>query len=145
MLANLLSSPTISFLTVGAGVVCTFLLGTWTPLLTALLVVQFADVVTGFMAGGKDRDISSSTFFAGLKKKVGMWILLILANVVDVTFLGGVPVLKSAVSGFLVAGEGLSLVENLGRIGVPIHPKIKQLLTQLRDENSDLKIEKGED
>lgn len=109
--------------------------GTWLPLMTALLVIQAADIVTGFMVGGKKKEISSATFFDGLKKKVGMWMLIVLANILDVTFLGGVPVLKSAVCTFLLAGEGLSLVENAGLLGAPVPQFIKDYLEKLRDDS----------
>lgn len=103
--------------------------------MTALLVIQAADIATGVLVGGKDKDISSRAFFDGLKKKVGMWVLIILANVLDVTFLGGVPVLKSAVCTFLLAGEGLSLVENAGLLGVPVPTFITSYLEKLRDDS----------
>lgn len=109
--------------------------GTWLPLMTALLVIQAADIVTGFMVGGKKKEISSATFFDGLKKKVGMWMLIVLANILDVTFLGGVPVLKSAVCTFLLAGEGLILVENAGLLGAPVPQFIKDYLEKLRDDS----------
>lgn len=109
--------------------------GTWLPLMTALLVIQAADIATGVMVGGKKKEISSTSFFDGLKKKVGMWVLIILANVLDVTFLGGVPVLKSAVCTFLLAGEGLSLVENAGLLGAPVPEFIKSYLEKLRDDS----------
>lgn len=110
--------------------------GTWLPLMTAVLVVQAVDILTGVLVGGQKKEISSTSFFDGLKKKVGMWILIILANVLDTTFLGGVPVLKSAVCTFLIAGEGLSLIENAGLLGVPIPPFIKAYLEKLRDDSA---------
>lgn len=103
--------------------------------MTALLVIQAADIASGVMVGGKKREISSGSFFDGLKKKAGMWVLIILANVLDVTFLGGVPVLKSAVCTFLLAGEGLSLVENVGLLGAPIPAFVTQYLEKLRDDS----------
>lgn len=112
-----------------------FLLGTWTPLLTALLVVQIFDIITGVLVGGKEHDVSSKSFFSGLKKKGGMWILIILANMLDTNFMAGLPVFKSAVSGFLIGGEGLSLIENLGLLGVPIPKGVKKFLAQLKEDN----------
>lgn len=127
--------------------------GTWLPLMTALLIIQASDILTGVLVGGKKKEISSTSFFDGLKKKVGMWILIVLANVLDVTFLGGVPVLKSAVCSFLLAGEGLSLLENVGLLGAPIPAFISDYLEKLRDDSANsvdptqlnTKQEKGED
>lgn len=119
--------------------------GTWLPLMTALLIIQAADVATGLLVGGKRKEISSASFFDGLKKKVGMWILIILANVLDSTFLGGVPVLKSAVCTLLIGGEGLSLLENLGLLGVKIPAFIKQYLEKLRDDSEKVQIPDSED
>jgi len=134
---------TVGAVSVGGAV--TIIFGTWVPLMTALLVIQSLDIITGLMAGGKKREISSATFFDGLKKKGGMWILMILANILDATLIGGIPVLKTAVCGFLFAGEGLSLIENLGLLGVPIPPQIKAYLEKLRDDSEKVQVPDSED
>ncbi|OQO85067.1 hypothetical protein BH739_12085 [Enterococcus casseliflavus] len=136
MLAKLLSSTGFTVGTTFIGGALAVIFGTWLPLMTAVLILQGADILTGVLVGRKKKEISSTPFFDGLKKKVGMWILVILANVLDTTFLGGVPVLKSAVCTFLLAGEGLSLIENVGLLGAPIPPFITDYLEKLRDDSA---------
>lgn len=153
MLVKLMSSPVASTVVPLLGAAASLALGTWLPLMTALLIMQIADIVTGVLVGGKEQGVTSSKFFKGIKKKFGMWILLIVANVIDVHFLGGLPILKSAVCTFLVAGEGMSLIENLGLLGVPIPEFVSQYLKKLQDDSkssvdvNDLgtKINKGDD
>lgn len=135
MLGNLLSSTEATVVVASSGLLLSFLFGTWTPLLTALLVFQVIDIITGIMVGGKKREISSESFFDGFKKKVGMWLLLIVANIIDVTLVGGVPAMKSAVSGLLIAGEGMSLLENLTLLGVPIPKKVTKFFEQLKEDS----------
>lgn len=135
MLQNVLSSTEFTLFVSGSGMLLSFLLGTWTPLLTALLVIQLLDIITGILCGGKKRQISSESFFDGFKKKVGMWILLIVANIIDTTLVGGVPAMKSAVSGLLIAGEGMSLLENLTLLGVPIPKVVTQFFEQLKEDS----------
>lgn len=91
------------------------LFGTWTPMLTAFVAIQVLDILTGILVGKKRREISSDTFHEGIKKKVGMWVLIILANIIDTIIWQGVPIFKSGVTLFLIGGEGLSVVENLGK------------------------------
>lgn len=147
LLVKLLGSTGFTVITASLGGLLTLLFGTWTPLMAAVLIVQVTDIVTGMLAGSKKRELSSETFFDGLKKKVGMWCLLIIANVMDTHLLGGMPVCKSAVSAFLLAGEGLSVTENLALIGVPVPAFITKYLQQVREDNSkvDLPENEGDD
>lgn len=142
MVAKLFASSGFTATSVAIGGLLGILFGTWTPLLTALLAVQIMDIATGILVGRKRKTISSGTFHDGIKKKVGMWILVILANIVDTTLISGVPVFKSGVSLFLTGGEGLSLLENLGKLGVPIPEFIAKFLVQLRDTNNDFPVDK---
>lgn len=121
----------------GLGGVLTLLLGSWVPLMTTLLIVQGVDVVTGVMVGKQDKSVASAPFFAGMKKKVGMWALVILGNLIDGIAFAGMPVAKTAVVSFLIAGEGLSVTENLAVLGVPIPKFITDYLQKLKDDSDD--------
>lgn len=128
---------------IGGGIIAA-LFGSWLPLMTTLLIIQGADILTGVLSGGKDKAVSSKSFFSGLKKKVGMWILIIIANIIDNIAFGGMPVAKTAATSFLIAGEGLSIVENLGILGVPIPQFISNYLQKLKDENDQIDITEKE-
>lgn len=122
------------------------LFGTWIPLLTAMLIAQGIDIASGLLVGSKKHEVSSRTMYDGLKRKGGMWLLIIAANMLDIYFFGGVPVAKTAAASLCISVEGLSFLENMGKLGVPIPNAIKNFLIQLREDNSGEDFnQKGED
>lgn len=126
------------------GIVMGFLFGGWTELLTALLVLHLLDIITGVLAGGKGDGITSSKMDAGLKKKLGSWIALILANVIDGVLFDGQGIALTGMVIMFISNEGLSIIENLGLIGVPIPKAIRQYLTQIREQADKLEYTLGE-
>lgn len=124
------------------GALISTVVGSWLPLMTTFLVLQTVDIVSGVLATGKENnDISSKRFYEGLKKKGGMWLLIIVANQIDRFAFGSSPVVKTVVVSYLIANEGLSILENLGIMGIKIPKSIAKFLEKLRDENenTDLK------
>lgn len=121
-----------------ASYLITLTLGTWLPLMTTLLVLNGADILAGLVKGGKDPyGIDSKKLYDGIRKKVGQWILIIVANSIDVLAFDNVPVAKSGVLSYLIGYEGLSITENLALMGVPISGAVTKYLHQLRDSNED--------
>lgn len=120
--------------------------GTWIPLMTTLLVMNATDVATGFLKSGKKKSIGSKALSKGIKKKVGQWMLIIVANSIDVVAFDGLPVAKTGVVGALIGTEGLSIVENLAEMGVWVPSSIKKYLSQIREEEKiEEKVEKMEE
>ena len=113
--------------------VCTALWGRPDGWLYALLACVLLDYVTGVTAAWMTQTLSSRTGFAGLLKKVLILLIAALANVMD-TILGAGGVLRSMVLGFYIANEGLSLLENAARCGVPVPERLKSALGQLSKE-----------
>lgn len=112
----------------------TLFFGTWIPLMTTLLVLNATDIATGFLKSGKKHIIGSRAFYRGIQKKVGQWILIIVANAIDVVAFDGLPVAKTGVVGALIGTEGVSIVENLAEMGVWIPKSVKKYLVQIRAE-----------
>lgn len=129
---------------IAMGAVVGFLFGEWTPLLMWILILQGLDIVTGLLVGGADKDISSHKMREGIKKKVGTWIALVLAHVIDEVLFGGgqQAVILTATAFTLLAQEGLSIVENLGKIGIEI-PIISKYLVQIREHGEKSEISLG--
>ena len=109
-----------------------FLFGGWSELLTALLMIQALDIITGFLVGVKDKGVSSKEMRAGLIRKMGVWILVIFAHTVDTVLLDGQLVAQTGVLFAFIANEGLSLVENLGNIGVIVPESVTKYLAQVK-------------
>lgn len=106
-------------------------------LLIALIVFVLTDYVTGFASAIVRKELSSSVGFKGLARKVLIFLIVGIANVLDVYVLGANAVLRTAVILFYMCNEGLSIIENAGEIGLPIPKKLKEVLAQLRKKSGE--------
>ena len=66
-----------------------------------------------------------------------IFLIVGIANVLDVYVLGANAVLRTAVILFYMANEGLSIIENAGEIGLPIPKKLRDVLAQLRKKSGE--------
>ena len=110
-----------------------YFLGGCDGLLYALLIFIICDYITGVMCAVSDKKLSSAVGFRGICRKVLIFILVGIANVIDINVLGQVGVLRTAVIFFYISNEGLSLIENSAHLGLPIPNKLKEVLEQLHD------------
>lgn len=106
-------------------------------LLIALIVFVITDYVTGLASAIVRKELSSSVGFKGLARKILIFLIVGIANVLDVYVLGANAVLRTAVIFFYIANEGLSIIENAGEIGLPIPKKLKEALAQLRKKSGE--------
>ena len=109
-------------------------LGGCDGLLYALIAFAVVDYLTGIMCAIVDRTLSSTVGFKGIFKKLLIFILVGIANVIDVQVIGNGSVIRTAVIFFYISNEGISLLENAGRLGLPIPVSIKNVLQQLHDK-----------
>lgn len=118
-----------------------YFLGGCDGLLIALVVFAVVDYITGVMCAVADKELSSEVGFKGICRKVLIFILMGIANILDVQVIGTGSILRTAVIFFYLSNEGVSLLENAGHLGLPIPEKLKLVLEQLHDraetENSD--------
>ena len=114
-----------------------YFLGGCDGLLIALLIFVVCDYVTGVMGAISDKKLSSAVGFRGICRKVLIFILVGIANVIDINVLGQVGVLRTAVIFFYISNEGLSLIENAAHLGLPIPEKLKDVLEQLHNKNDE--------
>lgn len=110
-----------------------YFLGGCDGLLLALVVFVAMDYITGVMCAVSDRKLSSEVGFKGICRKVLIFMLVGIANVLDVQIIGTGSVLRTAVIFFYLSNEGVSLLENAGHLGLPIPEKLKLVLAQLHD------------
>ena len=108
-------------------------LGGCDGLLYALIAFVVVDYITGIMCAVVDKKLSSSVGFKGIFKKVLIFTLVGIANVLDVQVIGTGSVLRTAIIFFYISNEGVSLLENAGHLGLPIPTKLKDVLEQLHD------------
>ena len=62
-----------------------------------------------------------------------IFLLVGIANIVDVQVIGTGSVLRTAVIFFYLSNEGVSLLENAAHLGLPVPEKMKDILAQLHD------------
>lgn len=111
-----------------------YFLGGCDGLLIALIMFVVTDYVTGVMCAIADKTLSSEVGFRGICRKVLIFILVGISNILDVQVIGTGSVLRTAVIFFYLSNEGVSLLENAGRLGLPIPEKLKLVLTQLHED-----------
>lgn len=80
-----------------------------------------------------DKTLSSEVGFKGICRKVLIFLLVGIANILDVQVIGTGSVLRTAVIFFYISNEGVSLLENAAHLGLPVPEKIKIVLEQLHD------------
>lgn len=108
-------------------------LGGCDGLLFALIAFVVIDYTTGVMCAVSDHTLFSEVGFRGICRKVLIFLLVGIANILDVQVIGTGSVLRTAVIFFYISNEGVSLLENAGRLGLPIPQKLKDILAQLHD------------
>ena len=124
---------TIQFTFTAVGGWLGYFLGGCDGLLYALIAFVAIDYITGVMCAVIDRKLSSAVGFKGIFRKVLIFLLVGIANIIDVQVVGTGAVLRTAVIFFYISNEGVSLLENAGHLGLPIPERIKTVLEQLHD------------
>ena len=108
-------------------------LGGFDGFLYALIAFTVIDYITGVMCAITDKKLSSSVGFKGICRKVLIFTLVGIGNIVDVYVLGQGGVLRTAIIFFYLSNEGVSIMENTAHLGLPIPAKLKEVLEQLHE------------
>lgn len=124
---------TIQLIFAGIGGWLGYFLGGCDGLLYALIAFVIIDYITGVMCAISNHTLSSEVGFKGICRKVLIFLLVGIANILDVQVIGTGSVLRTAVIFFYISNEGVSLLENAAHLGLPIPEKIKAVLEQLHD------------
>lgn len=110
-------------------------LGGCDGLLYTLIAFVVIDYITGIMCAINDHTLSSEVGFRGICRKVLIFLLVGIANILDINVIGTGCVLRTAVIFFYISNEGVSLLENAAHLGLPVPEKIKIVLEQLHDRS----------
>ena len=124
-------------ITGGTSITLAYLLGGVDNLVAALAIFMICDYITGIMVGFKEKKVNSYRAFRGLTKKVGMLVFVIIANQLDMITGNQNGFLRDTMLTFLIATEGISIIENVGRLGVTPPAFIKKTLEQLSDKEDE--------
>ena len=112
-----------------------YFLGGCDGLLYALIAFAVIDYITGVMCAVNDRKLSSAVGFRGICRKVLIFLLVGIANILDIDVVATGSELRTADFFFYISNEGVSLLENASHLGLPVPEKIKEVLEQLHDRS----------
>lgn len=114
-----------------------YFLGGCDGLLYALIAFVVIDYITGVMCAIADKNLSSEVGFKGICRKVLIFLLVGIANILDAQVIQTGSVLRTAMIFFYISNEGVSLLENAAHLGLPVSEKIKVVLKQLHDKSEE--------
>ena len=132
----------LASISVVLGTICSFCFGDVDVFLTTLVTMLVIDYITGLAAAYMNNELNSKIGFKGIIKKVLRLIIVAAAVQVD-RVTGANGYIRNTVILFFIANEGISILENAGKCGVPIPKKFLEVLEQLQEKND--KTEEEED
>ncbi|HFI0140064.1 TPA: holin family protein [Streptococcus suis] len=109
------------------------LFGELDGILYALLVFIIIDYLTGIFAAVVEKQLSSSIGFRGIFKKIAILFLVSLGHLIDTTIIKQGGTIRTMVIFFYLSNEGVSILENTVRIGLPIPEKLQAILKQINE------------
>lgn len=126
----------LRWLWAGLGAVLGFFLGGSDAYLLCLVVFVVCDYLSGVAVAIAQHELSSKVGFKGITRKAAIFIIVGLTTLLDAHILREGAAMRTAVIFFYIANEGLSIVENLAALGVPIPPRLEKALKALRDKSA---------
>ncbi|MGG3662511.1 phage holin family protein [Bacillus gobiensis] len=119
-----------------------YLLGGIDNLLIAFVILMTLDYLTGVAAAFYDKKVSSKSAIKGLMKKGAMFSLVIVATQLDIILGNEGKFVRYAILMFLIGTEGISLIENLGRLDIKVPQFLSNRFSQLKDDHEEDKKDK---
>lgn len=113
-----------------------YLLGGWDIALKCLVIVMIIDYITGVMSAIFNKKVDSRIGLKGILKKVGYLCIVALSVILD-TITGETGVIRTLVIYFFVTNDGISIVENIAKMGVPMPKKLIDVLEQLKKKGDE--------
>lgn len=132
---NIIELTQFVFATIGGFV--GWFLGGLDGFMYALVIFVIADYITGLMVSALKKTVSSKVGFSGICKKVLIFILVGIAHIIDVYVITNGSAIRTAVIFFYISNEGISILENTAKIGLPIPKSLKNILEQLSKEDEE--------
>lgn len=108
-------------------------LGGYDGFLYALIAFVVLDYLLGVMCGIVEKHLSSDVGARGIFKKVVIFSLVGVAHIIDQNIIGDGSAIRTAVIFFYLSNEGISIIENATRLGLPVPEKLRDVLEQLKD------------
>jgi toxin secretion/phage lysis holin len=123
----------LTFGAIGAGLA--YIFGSLDAMLVTLLIFIAIDFVSGFSRAWLNGAVTSSKFYLGGVKKIGILLIVAVATQLDRLVLCDNVVLRTVAVSYYIACEGLSILENWGELGLPLPAALKTALLKLREDD----------
>lgn len=124
---TLITTPIIS--------IFSYLMGGIDALLTALMILIILDYITGLLKALYNKELSSTIGYKGIIKKICIFIIIAVSVLIETNF--NINGIRNLTITFFAVNEALSLLENVGAMGLPLPKQLKEALSQLRGGNDD--------
>ena len=123
-----------NFVVAGISTICTWIFGGWDMALYILILFMVIDYITGVIKSYLTKELSSIIGFNGLVRKTTIFLVLFVAVGVDRILNNDNWIFRTLTCYFFVANEGISIIENVSVIGIPVPKKLIEALKQLKGE-----------
>lgn len=100
----------------------------------SLVIVLIIDYITGVMSAYYNKKLDSKIGLKGIIKKFAYLLVVTLAFILD-NLTGKHGLIKDVVIYFFIANDGLSILENVAKMNVPIPKRLKDALLQLKESD----------
>lgn len=112
-----------------------YFIGGFDGFMIVLIVFMVIDYITGVMCAIHDKSVSSKAGFAGICKKILILVMIGMANLLDVYVIQTGSMLRTASLFFYISNEGISVLENMCKLGLRVPTKVRDVLEQLHDKS----------
>ena len=127
----------LKYLVMVAGTGITWLLGAWDTAIIVLIAFMVIDYTTGIIKGWYKKELSSDVGLKGIARKFLIVLVLCVAGLLDRRWNTGTWVFRTLACYFYIANEGISILENVVVLGLPVPEQLKNALIQIKDKNKE--------
>lgn len=113
-----------------------YILGGFDTILVTLFTFMIVDYITGVLKAIRLKQLNSQIGAKGIVKKIGYLVIVVIAVKLD-SILGNTSYIRNLVIFGFISNEGISILENVSVLEVPVPEKIKSVLKQLRAEHEE--------
>lgn len=113
-------------------------LGGYDTLMYSLIVLVILDYATGVLLAIHEKKLSSDIGFKGISKKALIFVLITTGNIFDQYIIGSGNALRTTLLIFYISNEGVSIIENAGKLGMPLPQNLLSTIKKLNKKNKDL-------
>ena len=116
-----------------------YFLGGWDGFMYGLVAFVVIDYITGIMVAVLEKRLSSEVGFRGIFKKVLIFSLVAVGHIIDSKLIQNGGAIRTAVIFFYLSNEGISILENTAKIGLPIPERLREVLEQINGDGEKTK------